>query len=71
MEKTKQIAQKILCVAVVLMLLSMIASSVVQTSSGQVTVKQLSIETDGGWMLSANLYLPKTATAENPAPGIV
>ncbi len=71
MEKVKRTAKKTLCISIILMLISMIIVSVVQTHGGKVTIKKLSIETDGGWMMSANLYLPNTATEENPAPGIV
>lgn len=53
------------------MLLSMIVVSVVQTNGGKVTIKQLTIETDQGWTMDADLYVPDTATADNPAPGIV
>lgn len=71
MEKTKKMAKRLLCIGIILMLLSMIVASVVQTNGGKVTIKHLSIETDKGFMMDCNLYLPDTATVENPAPGIV
>lgn len=71
MEKTKRKAKILLCVSIALMLISMIVVSVVQTSGGHVTIKQLTIETDDGWTMDCNLYIPDTATEDNPAPGIV
>ena len=71
MEKAKKAAQKLLCVSIILMLLSMIVVSVVQTNGGKVTIKQLTIETDQGWTMDADLSVPDTATAANHAPGIV
>jgi len=57
--------------AILLMLVSMIGASLVQTSGGQVTIKQLTVETDEGWDLDCDLYIPSSATAETPAPAIV
>ncbi|MBM6915997.1 alpha/beta hydrolase [Gemmiger formicilis] len=69
--KKKRTAKIWLCIGIVLMLLSVIVASAVQTSGGRVTVKSLSIETDSGYTMTAYLFIPDTATAENPAPGIV
>lgn len=71
MEKAKKVAKRLLCISIVLMLLSMTVVSLVQTNFGKVTIKQLTVETDQGWMMDADLYIPDTATAENPAPAIV
>ena len=68
---TKKFAKRLLCIGIVLMLLSMIVVSAVQTNFGKVTIKQLTIETDAGWMMDADLYIPDNATAENPAPAII
>jgi len=70
-EKVKKNAKLTLCLSLVLMLLSGIVSSAVQTSGGQVSMKELNIETDSGYTMSAYLLVPKTATADNPAPAIV
>jgi len=53
------------------MLLSMIVASAIQTDGGKVTIKKLHWETDFGIALSANLFIPSTATAESLAPAIV
>ncbi len=71
MEKVKKTAKVFLCISLILMLLSGIVSSAVQTSGGKVVMKELNIETDSGYTMSAYLLIPKTATAENPAPAIV
>lgn len=71
MEKTKKTAQIILCISLVLMLLCGIVVNAVQTSGGKVAMRELTIETDSGYTMSAYLLVPKTATAENPAPAIV
>lgn len=69
--QTKRTAKIWLCISIALMFISMIGASVVQTNFGDVTIKQLSIETDAGFMMDADLYIPSNATTETPAPGIV
>ena len=71
MDKIKKTAKLFLCVSLVLMLLCGIVVSAVQTSGGKVVMKELNIETDSGYTMSAYLFIPKTATADNPAPAIV
>ena len=71
MEKVKKTAKLFLCVSLVLMLLCGIVVSAVQTSGGKVVMKELNIETDSGYTMSAYLLIPKTATKDNPAPAIV
>lgn len=71
MEKTKKTAKRLLCLSVILMLLCGIVVSAVQTSGGKVAMRELMIETDSGYTMSAYLFIPQTATSENPAPAIV
>ena len=71
MEKSKKRAKILLCISIALMLVSMIVVSVIQTDGGKVTIKQMFVETDDGIALSANLYIPSTATPDNQAPAIV
>ena len=49
----------------------MIVAGVLQTNFGRVTVKDIRTETDAGLTLSGLLYVPDTATVENPAPAVV
>lgn len=60
-----------LIIALVLALVSAIGASLVQTSAGAVTVKDLKWETASGRMMNALLFTPDTATADSPAPAIV
>jgi len=60
-----------LVVSLVLVLISAIGASAVQTSGGTVTVKEMYWETSTGVGLSALLFKPDAATADNQAPAIV
>lgn len=71
MEKLKKRAKIWLCIGIALMLLSAIVVSAVQTSGGTVTMKELMIETDKGYNMSAYLMIPENATVESPAPAVV
>lgn len=71
MDKVKKFAKIALVISIILMLLCGIVVSAVQTSGGKVTMKELNIETDAGYSMSAYLLIPDTATVDNPAPGIV
>ena len=53
------------------MLVSAVATMVIQTGGGSITIKELHWETDGGFAMDGWLFIPDGATAENPAPGIV
>jgi len=71
MYSKKKTAAGWLCIAIALMIISMIGASLVQTSGGKVTVKKLQFETTVGKSMSALLFKPKWASAENKAPAIV
>jgi len=60
-----------LALSLVLVLLSAIGASLVQTSAYSVTVKDLKWETSSGEAVSALLYKPNGVSAENQAPAIV
>ncbi len=60
-----------LALSLVLCLVSAIGASLVQTSAGSVTVKDMRWETSSGEMMSALLYKPNGVSAENPVPAIV
>jgi hypothetical protein len=69
--KLKKGPLRILVISLILCLISMIGASFVQTSGGNVTIKDLRWETPSGHLMSALLFIPDNATKENPAPGIV
>lgn len=71
MEKVKKQAKIWLCIGIALMLLASIVVSAIQTNGGHVTMKELNIETDLGYSMSAYLFIPESATAETPAPAVV
>ncbi len=58
-------------IALVLCLISVLGASYVQTDRGNVTVKDMRWETPSGKYMSALLFVPDTATVENPAPAII
>jgi len=60
-----------LVTALILALISGIGASLVQTASGTVAVDDLKWQTASGRTMSALLFTPPNATAENPAPAIV
>lgn len=61
----------ILAISIVLMLLSCIFTSMIQTDFGNVTVKEINWVTDNGYTMNAWLFIPENATAETPAPAVV
>ncbi|KUH58044.1 hypothetical protein AUL39_07435 [Tractidigestivibacter scatoligenes] len=71
MEAVRKKAKVFLVIAIAMMLVSGIVVSLVQTSFGHVTVKHVYWEADNGIGISGNLYIPDTATADNPAPAVV
>jgi dienelactone hydrolase len=60
-----------LVLSLVLVLISAVGASLVQTDGGTVKVKEMYWETSTGVGLSALLFKPDSATAENKAPAIV
>lgn len=70
MKKTRK-ASTWVGIALVLCLISMLGASFVQTGGGKVTIKDLRWETSTGHQMSALLYIPDNATADNKAPAIV
>lgn len=61
----------ILVLSLILMLLCGIFVSAIQTGGGKISMKELNIETDEGYSMSAYLLVPDSATADTPAPAIV
>ena len=69
MAKTKR--NIILVASVVLMLISCIFASMIQTNFGKVEVKEINWVTHNGYTMNAWLFIPENATAETPAPAVV
>ena len=67
----KKNAKLWVCIALLLCLISSVGASVFQTDFGAVKYHDLTIETDSGHKLDALLLVPRNATDEEKAPGIV
>lgn len=61
----------ILAIALIICFISTLGSSLVKSNGGSITVKKLNWETPSGHMQNAQLFIPKTATKESPAPAVV
>ncbi len=66
-----QKANKIrMIIAVLLCVISIISAGLIQTDFGKVEMTDITLETEAG-NLTAYLFKPKTATAQNPAPAVL
>lgn len=70
--KTKKSRARVwLCMALVLCLISMVGSSLIQTGNHSIRIKKMYWESPAGALLSADLWIPANATADNKAPAVV
>ena len=69
--KTKMTAKRWTIVAIAICLISLIGTSLVQTSNNKIRIKNMAWESPEGVLLSADLWIPPNATADTPAPAIV
>lgn len=60
-----------LALSLVLMLVSAIVASAVQTVGGAVTIKDLRWETSSGRLMNALLFKPSDASADEPRPAVI
>jgi hypothetical protein len=60
-----------LIVGVLAFFVFLAVAHLVETNGGKVDVDRLTIATDEGAVLSAKLWRPKNATAQNPAPAVI
>ncbi len=63
--------KSLLLISILLMLLSMVGASYVQTDKFNTTIKDLRFETSAGYTMSGLLFVPKGVSSENPAPAII
>ena len=61
----------VLAVCLLVMIVTSAVGHVIQTSGGRVRTETITFTTDVGATSHAKLYIPDTATAENPAPAIL
>lgn len=71
MKEKKNLTAIWLCISLVLMLLSGIGASLVQTSGNSVKIKNLKFETTKGYVLAGKLFVPKGTSNEDQIPAIV
>lgn len=69
--KEKLSSGKYLIISLLLVVMSMLGASYIQTSGGSVEVEDLRWETPSGNYMSSLIFIPENATEENPAPAIV
>jgi len=62
---------KLLWTLLSIVMFASVAASLVQSSGGRVQVQDIKIPTQNGQWLVADLFKPKSATSENPAPLVV
>jgi hypothetical protein len=67
----KNAGKGLLLTCLLVVLVSSFISSRIQTSGGRVQVQDIKIPTHNGQWVVADLYKPRTATSENPAPMVV
>lgn len=63
--------RRLLVIALLIVLTSAFLSYLVQTSGGRVIVQSIKIPTQNGQWVVADLFKPRSATQENPAPLVV
>ncbi len=63
--------RKFLFICLSIIVLSSIIAALIQTSFGRVDVMSIKVPTQNGQWVVADLFKPKSATAENPAPLVV
>ena len=74
--KNKSVLKKrasaiVLVICLVAMILSSVIGQRIQTSNGTVRTEEITFTTDVSATSHAKLYIPETATAENPAPAVL
>jgi len=58
-------------ISLVIIFTGVFIATLVGTNFGQTNIKRLKFVDEDGYYMSATLYIPKTATSENPAPAMI
>ena len=64
-------SKRLLLISLLVVLFASFVASIIQTSGGRVVVQDIKIPTHNGQWVVADLYKPRSATSENPAPLVV
>ena len=70
-ETRQKNATHALCVALIVMILCSLVNWAVITGFGKTKITQMNLVSENGYQNTALLYVPETATVENPAPAII
>lgn len=70
MNRQRRFYQRFLATSMVICLLCMALAYVIRTDFGKVKIKEISIVDGNGNKIAATMFIPKTATKENPAPAV-
>ena len=69
--KANGVGSRSLWILLVLLIVSSLGASMVQTSFGRIEVHSIKLPAQNGQWLVADLFRPLSATADNPAPLVV
>ena len=69
--KKKFSTKHLLLVSLALFLVGLLIASIVATNGGKTEMRRLSVMTDRGVSISLEVYKPKTATKDTPAPAVM
>jgi len=70
-EAQKRSSKKLLLITLLVVFVSSFIASQIQTSGGRVDVRDIKIPTQNGQWVVADLFKPRTASSESPAPLVV
>lgn len=70
MKKTFSV-KRLLILSLALFLAGLLLASAIATNGGKTEMRRLSVMTDRGVAISLEVYKPKTATRDNPAPAVM
>ena len=63
--------KRVFLISLAVFLLGLLIASLISTNNGRVEMRRLSVMTDRGVAISLQVFKPKTATIENPAPAVM
>ena len=70
-EAQKRTGKRLLLLSLLVLLLASFIASLIQNSGGRVSVQDIKIPTHNGQWVVADLYKPRSASRDNPAPLVV
>ena len=70
-EAQKRTGKRLLLLSLLVLLLASFIASLIQNSGGRVSVQDIKIPTHNGQWVVADLYKPRSASSDNPAPLVV